>query len=94
MANSKYLPRLQRNKAFRWDYDFIDLGDQDDQITTTYRLTHQDDPPNIDSDEWTTGSSTVYSYGAKSPSTDTRSPSDENPSLWEDSDPNPVVLQK
>ena len=94
VANARYLPRLQRNKAFRWDYDFVDLGDQNDQVTTNYRLTHQDDPPNIDSDEWTIGSSTVYSYGAKSPSTETRSPSDENYSLWEDTEPSLTALQK
>lgn len=69
----------------RWDYDFTELGDpqegQGHVMTSFYEEFH----PASDSDEWTIGSSSSFSSGARSPSNGPRSPVDSEGyhSMWE-----------
>lgn len=70
VVKSKFLPRQQPNKSFRWDYDFVDVGD--DPAEKGYISI---DSGTVDTDDWTVGSSS-------SVSSDSRSPIDESDS-WE-----------
>lgn len=74
-AKSKFLPRLQPGKKFRWDYDYVEVGDAPEEYG--YGLASQDGPKN-DSDEWTIGSSSSISSGPLSPVEDSQS-------LWDPS---------
>lgn len=74
VAKAKFLPRLQSDKMFRWDYDYIEVGDV--PLTDSFVLTQLDANPHPDSDEWTVGSSSSVSSGSVSPV-------DESQSLWE-----------
>ena len=57
-AKAKFLPRIQPDKMWRWDYDFIEIGDAENEYG--YDLAGLDDL-DMDSDEWTVGSSSSYS---------------------------------
>ncbi|KAI9658685.1 MAG: Aureobasidin resistance protein Aur1 [Bathelium mastoideum] len=83
IAKARFLPRLQSDKMFRWDYDYTEVGESTDSYA--YGLTDLDDFPSapFDSDEWTIGSSSSFSSGHRSPSTGLRSPVDEPPNLWD-----------
>lgn len=70
VVKSKFLPRQQPNKFLRWDYDFVEVGD--DPAEKGYVSL---DSGTDDTDEWTVGSSS-------SVSSDSRSPIDESDS-WE-----------
>ena len=70
VVKSKFLPRQQPNKFLRWDYDFIEVGD--DPAEKGYVSL---DTGTEDTDDWTVGSSS-------SVSSDSRSPIDESDS-WE-----------
>ncbi|MCJ1373788.1 Aureobasidin resistance protein Aur1 [Loxospora ochrophaea] len=72
IAKAKFLPRVQKDKKWRWDYDFTETGD------TEYGYALADFQPAVptDGDEWTVGSSSSLSTG-------TSSPIDEAQSLWE-----------
>ena len=75
IAKAKFLPRLQPDKMFRWDYDYIETGDG----LSDYGYTLADldaDVHHGDSDEWTVGSSSSISSGSISPV-------DEAQSIWE-----------
>ncbi|KAI5209954.1 PAP2-domain-containing protein [Aureobasidium subglaciale] len=85
IAKGKFLPRLQPGKMFRWDYDYVEVGEARDGHA--YGLTDlaEDDfhPANfgMDSgDEWTIGSSSSVASSSRSPSVGARSPVDES---WE-----------
>lgn len=54
IAKSKFLPRLQPDKRYRWDYDYIEVGDGYSDYE--YNLASLAEPSG-DSDEWTIGSS-------------------------------------
>jgi len=75
---------MQADKTFRWDYDYIEIGEAQD--TYSYGLTDLDDdfhPFMGDSgDEWSQGSSSSFSAGNRSPSAGLRSPVDD-PEAWE-----------
>ncbi|KAG8529291.1 uncharacterized protein KY384_005926 [Bacidia gigantensis] len=75
VVKSKFLPRQQSDKFFRWDYDFIEVGED---VTTEkgYALAGTEDGP-VDTDEWSVGSSSSVSHSPGS-----RSPIDEG-NLWE-----------
>lgn len=76
IAKSHFLPRMQLDKAFRWDYDYVEVGDAPSG-GYEYGLTTLDiDFRNDSSDEWTMGSSSSISSGS-------RSPVDESGSSWE-----------
>lgn len=74
VAKAKFLPRLQSDKMFRWDYDYIEVGDV--PLTDSFALTQLDVNSHRDSAEWTVGSSSSVSSGSVSPV-------DESQSLWE-----------
>ena len=63
VAKANFLPRLQSEKKLRWDYDFIELGEN------TYGYTPIDTEKAIPTDyeDWTVGSSSSISSGAESP---------------------------
>lgn len=74
-AKGNFLPRLQAGKMFRWDYDYVERGESQEQFT--YGLTELDEftpALNTDSDEWTIGSSSSFSTSSRDPSTGMRSP--------------------
>lgn len=68
IVKSKFLPRQQPNKFLRWDYDFVEIGD--DPAEKGYVSLESGIE---DTDDWTVGSSS---------SSDSRSPIDESDS-WE-----------
>ncbi|CAG8951730.1 hypothetical protein HYFRA_00005530 [Hymenoscyphus fraxineus] len=77
IAKTNFLPRIQDDKFFRWDYDYVELGDAPTVDGYEYGLTVLDrDFHNDSSDEWTVGSSSSVSSGS-------RSPVDETGSSWE-----------
>lgn len=58
-AKTRFLPRVQVDKLFRWDYDYVEVGDAAPGYG--YGIS------TIDSDEWTVGSSSSFSSGSLSP---------------------------
>jgi hypothetical protein len=62
-AKANFLPRLQLDKRYRWDYDYIEVGEQHNE----YEFVPDLDGANPDSDEWTIGSSSSVSSGSMSP---------------------------
>jgi len=77
---------MQADKTFRWDYDYVEEGEEA-QDAYGYGLTDLDDdfhPFVGDSgDEWSQGSSSSFSAGHSSPSAaELRSPVDD-PEAWE-----------
>jgi len=85
IAKGNFLPRLQPGKMFRWDYDYVEVGEVQDG--TAYGLTDLEIDTyhatgHADSDEWTIGSSSSYA-SSRSPSIhDSRSPTGEE-SGWD-----------
>ncbi|TVY55524.1 Inositol phosphorylceramide synthase catalytic subunit aur1 [Lachnellula cervina] len=76
ISKMHFLPRMQMDKAFRWDYDYVEFGEAPSG-GYEYGLTTLDiDFRNDSSDEWTVGSSSSISSGS-------RSPVDESSSNWE-----------
>ena len=56
---------------FRWDYEFVEIGE--DQITEKgYALAGTEDSP-VDADAWSIGSSSSVSPGSRSPIDETHS---------------------
>ena len=74
-TKSWYLPRVQSDKKFRWDYDYIETGDAP-VAEYGYGLAGLDGS-HPDSDEWTVGSSSSISSGSLSPT-------DEEQHVWAD----------
>ena len=70
VVKSKFLPRQQLDKMFRWDYDFAEIGD--DPSEKGYALAGMDSIPD-DAEEWTIGSSSSISSGSRSPIDETSS---------------------
>jgi inositol phosphorylceramide synthase catalytic subunit len=70
-AKSKFLPRMQSDKTFRWDYDYVEVGDSPAEYG--YGLAAPDGLE-TDADEWTVGSSSSISSGSMSPTDDHLSP--------------------
>lgn len=85
VAKANFLPRLQPDKMFRWDYDYTEIGDAPAEYA--YGMTELDDEFHhmpSDADEWSLGSSSAFSHGERSPSTGVRSPVDrDEDGLWE-----------
>lgn len=75
IAKTNFLPRIQPDKFFRWDYDYVEYGDAPSR-EYEYGLTVLDTDFRNSSDEWTVGSSSSISSGS-------RSPVDESQSSWE-----------
>lgn len=68
IAKTNFLPRMQMDKTFRWDYDYVEVGDGSSR-GYEYGLTvlDGDDFRHDSSDEWTVGSSSSISSGSRSP---------------------------
>ncbi|KAJ0363352.1 hypothetical protein COL922a_014477, partial [Colletotrichum nupharicola] len=62
---TRFLPRVQLDKTFRWDYDYVEFGES--ALEYGYGLASYDGDFNLDSDEWTVGSSSSVSSGSLSP---------------------------
>ncbi|KAJ0424087.1 hypothetical protein BJY00DRAFT_11796 [Aspergillus carlsbadensis] len=64
-AKTRFLPRVQLDKTFRWDYDYVEFGES--ALEYGYGLANYGGDFNLDSDEWTVGSSSSVSSGSLSP---------------------------
>ncbi|KAL4884672.1 hypothetical protein BJY04DRAFT_168755 [Aspergillus karnatakaensis] len=64
-AKTRFLPRVQLDKTYRWDYDYVEYGES--AVEYGYDLGSYDGDFNLDSDEWTVGSSSSVSSGSLSP---------------------------
>ncbi|KAF2661689.1 aureobasidin resistance protein Aur1 [Lophiostoma macrostomum CBS 122681] len=82
-ARAKFLPRVQPDKEFRWDYDYVEIGDPQDGAAYNMLDNYEEFHPLSDSDDWASGSSSSYSTGGRSPSAGSRSPVDDAQSLWD-----------
>ena len=70
---------MQLDKEFRWDYDYVEMGDP--QETGYYIVdTREEFTLQSDSDDWANGSSSSYSISGRN-SAGARSPVDELQSL-------------
>ena len=78
IAKVKFLARLQPDKEFRWDYDYLEIGAGSGTERFDYGLTEFDNNYHSEDDEWTVGSSSGISSGCRSPV----SPSDDIHSVW------------
>ncbi|CAD6455472.1 e6b5b506-671c-42bf-b6a1-2fe62e401d7a [Sclerotinia trifoliorum] len=76
ISKTNFLPRIQSDKMFRWDYDYVERGDAPAGIYEYGLAVLDQDFRHDSSDEWTMGSSSSFSSGS-------RSPTDENGSAWE-----------
>lgn len=63
-AKSRFLPRIQSDKRFRWDYDYVEVGEASSEYGYGLAGLEGTSP---DSDEWTIGSSSSVSSGSMSP---------------------------
>jgi hypothetical protein len=81
-ARAKFLPRVQPDKEFRWDYDYVEIGEPKDGSGYSMLDIYEEFHPLSDSDDWASGSSSSYSTGGRSPS-GLRSPVDDAQSLWD-----------
>lgn len=76
ISRANFLPRIQMDKTWRWQYDYVEIGEV---VTGAYEygLTGLKTEFRSDSsDEWTAGSSSSISSGS-------RTPVDETSSAWE-----------
>ena len=64
VVKSRFLPRQQPDKIFRWDYDYVEMGEY--PVEKGYALAGLEDSQ-ADADEWTIGSSSSISSGSRSP---------------------------
>lgn len=77
IAKGNFLPRIQMDKNFRWDYDYVEVGDAPSAgYGYEYGLGAVERDFRASSDEWTIGSSSSVSSGS-------RSPIDESQASWE-----------
>jgi hypothetical protein len=73
---------MQPDKEFRWDYDYVEIGDPEDSASYRMLDIYEEFQPHSDSDDWASGSSSSYSTGGRSPMGD-HSPVDDAQSLWD-----------
>lgn len=75
-SKARYLPQQQPDKATRWEYDYVEVGEQkrslDEELGGLYGFGPMRRKQSADSDEWTVGSSS--SYRTTSSSSGTASP--------------------
>ncbi|CAZ83675.1 unnamed protein product [Tuber melanosporum] len=72
VAKTKFLARLQPDKEFRWDYDFLEIGNGNSP-NYAFGMSDFNGDCHSEDDEWTTGSSSSVSSGCRSPVEDTQS---------------------
>lgn len=70
VAKVNFLPRCQQDKEFRWDYDFVEIGNSY-SFDPTYTLHDFDGDYHSEDDEWTSASSSSVSSGYRTPVDDT-----------------------
>lgn len=70
VAKIKFLPRTQLDKECRWDYDFVEIGNNC-SYDLTYSLHDFDGDYHSEDDEWTSASSSSVSSGCRTPVDDT-----------------------
>ena len=73
IAKSNFLPQRQADKLLRWDYDYIERGEQDSELSPLEDLSHK---ATNEMSDWAAGSSSSRSSGITSPA-------DDSQSLWE-----------
>ncbi|PGH21555.1 hypothetical protein AJ80_03115 [Polytolypa hystricis UAMH7299] len=73
-AKAKFIPLIQMDKAVRWDYDYVEVGES--PSAHGYDLATLNTDLQFDSDDWTVGSSSSISSGCLSPV-------DESQSTWD-----------
>lgn len=71
VVKAKYLPRQQLDKMFRWEYDYVEIG-EDTTAEKGYSLAGLDDTT-AEADEWSIGSSSSISPDSRSPVDETNS---------------------
>jgi membrane-associated phospholipid phosphatase len=81
-GRANFLPRIQADKEFRWDYDYVEVGDPQDGAGYSMLEIYEEFQPQSDSDDWASGSSSSYSTGGRSPM-GAHSPTDDSQSLWD-----------
>ncbi|KAL5120932.1 Phosphatidylinositol:ceramide phosphoinositol transferase (IPC synthase) [Pleosporales sp. CAS-2024a] len=82
-GRANFLPRPQPDKEFRWDYDYVEIGDPMDVAGYNIVDIYDEFQPHSDSDDWASGSSSSYSTGGRSPM-GAHSPDDtDTQSLWD-----------
>lgn len=68
IAKANFLPRIQMDKFFRWDYDYVERGEApSDGYEYGLTVLGHDDFRHDGSDDWTIGSSSSISSGSRSP---------------------------
>ena len=84
VAKAKFLPRMQSGKMFRWDYDYIEVGENKHDATNVMNDFEDNYRYYVyDSEEWSMGSTSSYSSsGNRSPSS-LRSPIEPDHEAWE-----------
>jgi membrane-associated phospholipid phosphatase len=77
IARTNFLPRRQPDKSFRWDYDYVEIGEAAGG-SHDYDLAEMSGYRNrLSSDEWTVGSSSSISSRSQSPK------GEDSQSMWE-----------
>lgn len=76
VAKTNFLPRRQPDKTFRWDYDYVEIGEGPVGGYAYGLATLHGANFSGSADEWTVGSSSSVSSGSLSPI-------DDGQSLWE-----------
>jgi len=73
IAKAHFLPRVQMDKTFRWEYEYVEIGDAP-SAEHEYGLAtlDHDEFRHESSDEWTVGSSSSISSGSRSPVDDSQ----------------------
>ena len=79
-AKSRFLPRMQPDKTFRWDYDYVEVGDSPAEYG--YGQAGFDGLV-VDADEWTVGCSSSISSGSMSPTDESQPPFRESQTKME-----------
>ncbi|KAI3541061.1 PAP2 superfamily protein [Colletotrichum filicis] len=68
-AKARYLPQQQADKKTRWEYDYVEIGEQtkvfDEEYGRMYNMGYLQRRGSSDSDEWTVGSSSSYSTSSR-----------------------------
>ena len=86
-AKALWLPRLQPGKTFRWDYDYVEIGEPLEEFAGSSGGVDFEGLPQGDSDEWTIGSSSSFSSSSRQHSRDHslggRSPVEGGEEQWE-----------
>ncbi|KAL2752136.1 hypothetical protein ACRALDRAFT_1083692 [Sodiomyces alcalophilus JCM 7366] len=78
VAKARYLPQQQPDKATRWEYDYVEIGEQkktvDEELGGRYGFGLMQRKQSADSDEWTIGSSSSFRTVSSSSGSGTASP--------------------